>query len=287
MYPEGDDGGAGGAASGGGGMFTERRLGFHLEGLIPLILILIIAFLLAWKLGFISDTTPILGALAGIFGGAQPASMLIVGDASIDSFNILNDSRDLVTWRQMHARDLERNPKEQLAQYDIIMLYQSEADKSVSRELGEAIEQFVKTGGKLIVVLDSGIRRTGAYDVLGWEATFGDVVPVRCETGVNEVPSCLRSYSVPRGVILRMDEDHPIMEGIDRVPRDPSLVLPPLYPFDVSIAGNEIAVMQDEFTRQYFTAIVEKNLIVGKSIYFNYDPGKTPGIFEKTLEYLR
>ena len=76
---------------------------------------------------------------------------------------------------------LERNPRERLAQYDIVMLDQSQqADKTVSRVLGEAIERYVKTGGSLILVGDSGIYRTGidgriAFDVVGWRACISKV----------------------------------------------------------------------------------------------------------------
>jgi len=285
MYPEG-----GGDAAPAADYYSEPSRGFlskNLEGFIPLILILIIAFFLAIKFGVIGSGTPVIGVVADIFGGnGGPASMLIIGNSSQETINVLNGSTDLVQFRVKSAEDLERNPKEQLAQYDIILLDQSmESDKTVSRALGAAIENYVKSGGKLIVVKNSGIYRKGAPDVIGWEATFGDVVPVECDRVVAGKPTCTQSIVV-KGKIYREDEDHAIMRGIEMAPADPNLDVI-LETFDVTRAGKEIAYMQDTVTKRYYTAIVEKSLIVGKSIYFNYNPGKTPGILQETLEYLR
>ncbi len=285
MYPEG-----GGDAAPAADYYSEPRGGFlskNLEGFIPLILILIIAFFLAIKFGVIGSSTPIIGVVADVFGGGGgPASMLIIGNSSQETINVLNESADLVQFRVKSAEDLERNPKEQLAQYDIILLDQSmESNKTVSRALGEAVENYVKSGGKLIVVKNSGIYRKNAPDVIGWEATFGDVVPVECDRVVAGKPTCTQPIVV-KGKIYREDEDHQIMRGIEMAPADPNLDIV-VEAFDVSRTGKEVAYIQDAVTKRYYTAIVEKNLIIGKSIYFNYNPGKTPGIFQETLEYFR
>jgi hypothetical protein len=60
-----------------------------------------------------------------------------------------------------------------------------------------------------------------------------------------------------------------------------------LLTFDVKPQGNQVAYIKNAITPSYYPAIVEKRLIVGKSIYFNYDPAITPGIWENTLEYVR
>ena len=77
------------------------------------------------------------------------------------------------------------------------------------------------------------------------------------------------------------------MEGIDVFPTDP-LRDATFETFDVSVNGRELAYIQSSgIDKKTYPAIVEKNLVVGKSIYFNYNPGITKGIFESTLEYLR
>lgn len=269
---------------GGGGL--KSKLTSNLEGLIPLILIIIIVAFLGSKFGFWD-----LGFIPGM-GGDKPMQMLIIGSPSADLQIILDQDRDLVKYYVKNAAALNVSPKQQLAQYDIIMLYQAyNSNKAVSRQLGEAIENYVNTGGKLITVMDSGIYRevglgNPAKDIVGWKATFGNAIPVECGPLENSVPSCTVKYSV-HGVIYKQDFDHPIMEGIERIPAQPNDSPLLLETFDISATGKIIATIQDVVTPRYFPAIVERQQIIGKSIYFNYDPGKTRGVFENTLEYLR
>ncbi|MDO8641185.1 MAG: hypothetical protein Q7R33_06535, partial [Nitrosarchaeum sp.] len=183
------------------------------------------------------------------------------------------------------AESMEVNPEAQLANYDIVMLDQStENNKEVSRQLGAAIESWVKKGGKFILVMDSGIRRKNAADVVGWQATFGDIVPVSCDRTVQDQPSCTVPLSVT-GRIYREDFKHKIMEGIDVAPAEQEAAYL-LQTFEVTPTGKELAYIQSVNGPQFFPAIVEKELIIGKSIYFNYDPGKSAGIFQATLKYL-
>ncbi len=288
MYPEAEGAGAPPVEYYPGDTGIKSKIAYHLEGLIPLILILIIAFFLAIKFGVITSSTPVLGIVVDLFEpGDRPIQMLIIGNTSQEVLDVLDANPKLVHYRIKAATALERNPKEQLRNYGIVMLDQSEeANKEVSLALGKAIEEYVKTGGKFILVRDSGIRRPGAFDVLGWKNTFRDIVPVTCERkGAMDIPSCTNPIFV-RGTINREDFDHEILEGIEVAPAEPGLYLT-LETFDVSPTGNEIAYIEEATTRKTYPAIVEKRLFIGKSIYFNYNPGKTKGIFESTLRYLR
>ncbi|MBI4044856.1 MAG: hypothetical protein HY392_04055 [Candidatus Diapherotrites archaeon] len=287
MYPEGGAEPAGGdylPQEGGG--FTGK-IGYHLEGLIPLILIIVILLFLAIRFDIISSSTPILGPVADIFeGGAQPARMLIVGATSQEVIDVLNKHEQLVRYVVRTPESLDRSPREIISNYDIVMLDQSQqANKEVSFELGQAIQQYVGTGGKLIVVLDSGIRRPGAYDVIGWENTFKDVVPVSCDRIVDEIPVCINRITV-RGKLYSIDDDHAIMRGIPVFPADPGFNAV-FETLDVSPKGRELAFIEDPFTKKSFPGIVEKPSLVGKSIYFNYNPGITEGILVGTINYLK
>ncbi|MFH1587414.1 MAG: hypothetical protein ABID38_06150 [Candidatus Diapherotrites archaeon] len=220
----------------------------------------------------------------------QPINMLIIGASSQEVIDVLDKNNDLLDYRIKTAESLDRNPEAQLEIYDIVMLDQSEqANKEISRQLGEALADYVNAGGNLIVVKNSGIRRPGASDVIGWEAAMGNTVPVRCDLQLDNRPVCDEASKIfVRGRILRKDESHPIMNGIEQAPADPNSFLY-LDTFDVGQGDNykEIAYMEDSATGKTFPAIVERVSLLGKSIYFNYNPGKTQGIFENTLEYLR
>ncbi|MEK6942151.1 MAG: hypothetical protein AABW85_04815 [archaeon] len=288
MYPEG--GGAGGG-TGAADYYPDEglkgKLGVHLEGFIPLILIIIIVFFLAIRFDFVTSSTPIVGPIADLFeGGDKPAKMLIIGSTSQEVIDVLNDNPKLVKYIVRTADSLRRNPREQLAQFDMVLLDQSqEPNKEVSLELGDAVEKYVNSGGKLMVVLDSGTKRPGAFDVIGWENTFGDVVPVSCDRVVQEIPVCTNRIFV-RGHLFSENEDHPIMKGISVFPADPAFAAT-FEVLDVSPKGKELAYIQDPSTKKTFPGIVEKPSIVGKSIYFNYNPGITRGILESSIKYLR
>lgn len=288
MYPEGGAGGGGGA---GADYYPDDglkgKIGAHLEGFIPLILILIIVFFLAIRFDIVTSSTPIVGPIAELFEGTEkPMQILIIGSTSQEVLDVFNNSPDLVNYIIRTADSLRRSPREQLAQYDVVFLDQSQQpNKEVSRELGEAVEKYVNGGGKLVTVLDSGIRRPGAFDVIGWENTFGEIVPVSCDRIIQEVPVCTNRIFV-KGQLFRQDEDHPILKGITVFPADPGFYAT-FEVFDVTPKGKEIAYIQDPNTRKTFPAIVEKPTIIGKSIYFNYNPGITGGILQSTLRYLR
>lgn len=286
MYPEGADATA--SVGGDAGEPITERFGVHLEGLVPLVLIVIIGLFLAIRFDVVDSSTPIIGPVVDVLNvGEGKTRMLIVGSTSQEVVDILNDRRDIIEYSIKTTDTLERNPAEQLAEYDIVMLDQSEeANKEVSKKLGEAIQKFVKNGGKFILVKDSGIRRPDTYDVIGWRNTFGDIVPVECDRVFNSQPSCTNRIVIS-GRLYREDERHTIMKGIDEFPTDP-LRTANFETFNISVNGREIAYLQSSgIDKKTYPAIVEKNLVIGKSIYFNYNPGITKGIFESTLDYLR
>ncbi|MFH0954808.1 MAG: hypothetical protein V1777_01780 [Candidatus Micrarchaeota archaeon] len=257
----------------------RSRIASNIEGLIPLILILIIAAWAGDRLGFWS--LPFIGSSSN-----EPVKLLIIGTPSRDLQATLDADRDLVRYVIRDAHSLAVSPAQQLQQYQIVMLDQSrQADKTVPRVLGDAIKEWVKQGGKFIVVKDSGIYREGASDVIGWRATFGDIMPVECNYEKDYVATCTRPIRIS-GKIFRQDFKHPIMDGIEIAPADPDAVYF-LETYNVAPVGNQIAYIQNVTTPSYYAGIVEKTWFgIGRVVYFNYDPGTTKGIFDNTLKYL-
>ncbi|MDP6671283.1 MAG: hypothetical protein QGI60_05740 [archaeon] len=225
----------------------------------------------------------------------QKIQMLIIGQPSDGLLNVLNQDNSLADYTVKSASQLDLSPEQKLEEYDVIVLDQHVGetlfDHSVSRQLGEALQNYVRTGGKLIVVMDSGIYRSGtegtiSSDVANWEANFADLVPVKCETGVDEIGSCQKAIFT-NGRIKRVDLSHKIMAGIEAAPLNPTMPPYALKNFDVKETGDIVAIIEEEGSSKTFPAIVEKKKLLGKVIYFNYDPAITPGIWQNTLEYLR
>ena len=235
----------------------------------------------AWRIPFEVSTSKI--------------DLLVIGNASPAMQTILNQDMSLVDYTVKSASQLELSPEQQFEGYDVILLDQhlgaTHFDHSISRQLGEALENYVRTGGKLVVVMDSGIYRSGpdgtiSSDISGWKANLGDIIPVECVKDVTEIGTCEKPITL-NARIKRLDLSHKIMAGIEAAPLNPELPPYSLTTFDVKDVGDVIAIIDDEASTKTFPAIVEKKKLLGKTVYFNYDPASTPGIWQNTLEYLR
>lgn len=268
-------------AKGGGNKFNAKVV-------IPIIIVLVlVVFVLIQMDVFTNMSTEQMMVKKG-------ATVLVIGAPSPYLLTELTnvENKDLVSQvRVLTPQDLRYNPNAILKQYDIIILDQTmSSSQAVTRQLANAIKDQVMWGKDLIVVGNSGIYREGAnglidVSVIGWKGNFGNLVPVGCDNTTFGVPSCLDAMNV-NGRIIAMNADHPIMLGIQKVPALD--INPPLkatvYP--VQIEGKEIAMFQD-IKGVVYPGIVEKTFLLGKVIYFNYDPGLAPAVFENTLNYLQ
>jgi len=264
------------------GKKSAGKLSLKLEGIIPIIIIVIVVLLIVFKTNLIAS-----GASLFKTGGV---SVLVVGSPYPDFKSVLTDqeAKDIIKEvRFVTVESIQHNPKERIKGYDVIILDQSlSSDKSITRTLGEAIADYVKTGGRLIVVLNSGIERPGDPSVVGWKATFGNIVPVSCDPTLYSSPSCKNTLHIS-GILYAIKEDHPIMQGIEKVPALESAGLLQTETYDVGVTGTEIAYLEDARSKKTYPAIVEAPLLLGKVIYFNYDPALSKAIFYNTMKYLR
>ncbi len=283
MYP--DDGGAADPSPIGGGM---RR--FNLEGLIPLILLVIIGIASLNYFGVVD--------IPYLPKGSEHIQVLFIGEPSLGEKLVLDNLNYMLTYRVRSSTSFSNFATEELSQYDIIIFDQSNtSDRSITVALGEAIQNYVKKGGKLITVLNSGIyQNVGLYgltstDVVGWKATFENIMPAECVLGSDNVPSCRESSEIAVvGRIRREDYDHPIMSGIEITP--PAGEIPYTLrslPIQANEGAKRIAYIDAEGTPQDgLPAIIEKKSFpLGTVIYFNYDPGLTYGILVNTIKYLK
>jgi hypothetical protein len=284
MYDEGADA-AGPAPVLGGGMV--RNINF--EGLIPLVILVLVGIL---SLNYFNVVD-----IPYLPKGGTNIQVLVIGEPSLGQRVILDQSNYYLTYRVRDADTFYVNASEELSQYDIVILDQSQlSDKSVNTVLAQAIQNYVTKGGKLIVVQNSGIyMNVGlggavATDVVGWKANFGNIMPMECAPGTNNVPTCAESQATTVvGRIIRQNFNHPIMEGIPQSPPEGAMPYTlTTFPVQANQGGKTIAFIKGEGVPKTYPAIIEKKAFpLGTVVYFNYDPGLTPGIFNNTLEYLR
>lgn len=251
------------------------------ETVLPIAVIIIVLLLIVFK-------TNILSGGASLLGGGGGARILVLGAPSQGLRDILNDqeNKDIIKEsRIMTLESIDHNPAERIKGYDIIILDQSaQTDKTISRRTADAITTFVKKGGKLMIVLNSGIQRPGDVSVLGWQASFDDIVPVRCDT-VGSKPSCLQPIDI-QGTLYSSMEEHPIMKGITQIPAVETSGPIRTRTYDLQVIGKEIAYLEDSRTKKYYVAISEQSLIIGKVVHINFEPGISKALIINTIKYL-
>jgi len=117
--------------------------------------------------------------------------VLVLGAPSDDLVQILQENSTSLEFEVVAPQTIESNAAAKLAGYRIIVVDQTKDEtKAISTKVGAAVQNFVRSGGSLIVIGDSGITRPDKFDVIGWENTFGDLMPVTCERVSNNLPSC-------------------------------------------------------------------------------------------------
>lgn len=215
-------------------------------------------------------------------------AVLVIGSPSQETLKILKENTDVTI---KSAAELENKPGEQLReddakgrQYKIVFLDQSnQQDKSISASLATAFDDWVRSGGKLVIVKDSGIYTPGSLEPNGWE-NLKRISPMGCKRLIEGKPSCTYPATV-KAKIVSQKRDHAIMKGVDMFPTKTEDRLT-LTTFPIERIGTELAYIEAD-TGETYTAIVESKLIIGKVLYFNYDPGMTPQILKQTILYLR
>ncbi|MDP2717461.1 MAG: hypothetical protein Q8P02_01825, partial [Candidatus Micrarchaeota archaeon] len=145
-----------------------------------------------------------------------------------------------------------------LDSFDVVVLYgEPVCDRTARTQLAD----FVKKGGRLVVVGDACTRLVESPDAVGWDVAgtgLSDVMPARY-LGSQNVASKLKFYDI----------DHPIFNGIKNTlldgrvalvePAQDALVLAFINSSDVQ-SGNALY------------GILEKSTKKGRVVYFAYDP---------------
>ena len=84
------------------------------------------------------------------FLSSESTQVLVIGQLSLGERIVLDNLNQEFVYRERTAKDLESSSIEELSDYGIIIIDQTLADKSISSNLGSAINTYVKKSGKLI-----------------------------------------------------------------------------------------------------------------------------------------
>jgi hypothetical protein len=164
---------------------------------------------------------------------------------------------------------------EMLQNYDVVIL---QGDPFFNMNTREAIGDYIQQGGGVIVVGDAGSKHPEYSNVAGWAWPSGNGITVPAQL-IGE----WAGYSdVATGSDLRIaDINHPIVQGMKLA--SSKLDAPSQVFKTVSKGSAIIAIDSSEGT---VPAVIEGSSGQGKVIYFAYDPGQTPSLLLRTVEYL-
>jgi hypothetical protein len=246
-----------------------RRRFHNVEGVLPLILLVVIAFFVLQFLHVVPCVIPV-----GCGGGAN---VIVLGTPSQAVLNVLS-GEEAMKKGISYPVNLPPNTiwsYETLKNYNVIIL---QGDPYFDMNTRELLKQYVDSGGKLIVVGDAGSKHPLYPNVVGWPWPSDQGIPVPADIVGNYA-----GYSdVAFGSQLNwVQPNHPIVKGLKLIGASTYGITQVLK---VQNKGSLIAVITTN--EGNMPAIIEGGSGFGNVIYFAYDPGQTPEILLTTVKYL-
>jgi len=273
----------------------------HFEGLIPILILVLIAIVLVGK------TTSYFCAVPGLSDvfcakGQVNIGLLGVFDSSANTeikatiFKSVIDSEGgkfNIYSQPIVVRALEYPQQNLLAPYDVVVVA---GEQNLSYAARDALGNYIAAGGKVILIGDAGTRDPRDPLIKGWSAAaFGDYSPVRLAVsgpiqGSNfprvEITEPQLNYFIDTNPVLKDYADTYTIDFTE-VSNQPSCQN--INAIDVVPVGEMIAVLESADGSNFVPAIVEKKaggFGGGNVIYFDYDPGCTRYAVITTIKYL-
>ena len=260
------------------------------ESAIPLILIAILAVFVAGKFGLVDFSgVPI---LSSIFP-APTITVGVVGSASQSMVDLLS-TEEYHNFGISYAGSIDQSNiySGVLNNFNIVIL---QGEAVCDRTARMAIANYVKGGGKLIVIQDACTRVSNDASAYGWNigiGSLGDVMPVTIG-GIAHQYEPWQTVPV-QGELKIVNVNDPIFNGVDNFQFDSTITagITPTPTSQVDAFVDSSSIGQQTAPSLY--AIIEsQGLLTGKVIYFAYDPstmavqGVGSNLFLNTLLYLR
>ncbi len=265
----------------------------HLEGAIPIILLLIVFLVIGWKMNWLAGI-PFIGSLF-----KSNINVLILGtDPTLErTLDQLKGDLPINTLFLDKATIGVIQDPEYLKKYDIVIL--SEGDGTtvdLPYLMISHLSNYMKGGGNLILYGRAGSLVTGDPNANGWEtAGLGEFVPVRCTNGPKPDvcgPDSTTGVSASKVVMLPKRMEHPIMKGqalsVEFCTAGSAECAQAVSYTTTNPRGDEIAALRVSLINTVSEpAIVEsKSLLGGKTIYFSYHPSKLPALLRNAIAYM-
>ena len=284
----------------------------YLEGIIPLIILILIAIVIASRMGWISGI-PFLGALFD----DGPVQVAVLGDlraedvndpARVDapylaSYFDADHRYEVTTWSDLEI--LEFAGEDVLDEYDLVILA---GERQFSPRVKGEIGRHIQGGGKIMLIGDAAIQDAEYPEVIGWEV--GDLAgtfPIRISPNVArgdiEDPEKIISTEEQDISFQFITTDHDIVERagvgysvdlkeIEDVRPECTVGITSL-PVTMGTGGGDIisvirGISEETNQTKTIIGIAERKGALGRGhvMYFPYDPGCLPTIFDEAAGYM-
>jgi len=254
------------------------------ESVVPLILIIILAVFIAAKFNYIDlHSIPLIGSLFP----ASYIKIVVIGNPSSTFVNVMQ-SEDYRIAGLTYAGAIRQEAVVPgvLKNFDIVILQGTPiCDRTARKVLGD----YVKGGGRLLVVGDSCTRVNDDPNAVGWDigiGSLGDVIPVAYGGIIAHERIGDPTFSAD-GKFKIVSPYHPIFNGILNFGFYGTLV------GVIPNANSDVLAYVDTYggkpTAPATFAIVEsRSMLGGKTMYFAFDPSTTSrNMLMNTLLYMK
>ncbi len=259
---------------------------------IPILLLILVLFVLAWRLNWLASV-PVIG---DILGGAKVANILVVGQDN-DVVKLLDQVRpDLTINYEVLTSDQVNNIRDStfLKKYDIIILTEyaggnfPDSRAALSSVFRSYLSKYLESSGKLILIGIAGSRDPAEPTSVGWVQWGMDrFLPVSCKSSLCNVNTSIDVEPTDISTLKIRDLSNPALKEFG-----PTAQFSGGGTVEYALVNCEGKLVDLEI-KQGSTpiancAIAEKPFgLGGKTVYFAYNPSRTPTIFKNILAYLR
>lgn len=258
---------------------------------IPILLIILVFLVVAWKMQWLPDWF-------GIFGTGGYNVLIIGQDSSIEA-SLLEMREDMsVNYKILDLVEMaDIGASGYLDEYNLIILTEElgPGDGDLPAVFRGYLANALSGNKNLILYGIAGSRDPDDPGINGWSGSMDSFIPVECKEASNLCDPVDSKESYAQDTVkLKINDPglgHAMLEGYTlTVPftSGVSLEFAAVNPDEGEnpLASLEITVGEDTIT---YPAIIEHSYGIagsGKAIYFAYHPSKTPTVFKNTIKYL-
>ncbi len=274
----------------------------YMESLVPIIILILIAIVLVGKTTNIFCDVP--GLNTALCANANTIKIAVIGSlektnkrgatlVNAPELRALLDS-DLgracnMQYQVFDPDDLTYVQSSLLKNYDLLVLA---GDRDYTRPVKQAVEDYLKSGGKVIIIGDAATKDPQDALYNGWGLIQ---VPIELRRTTSESSTDIPYLNLSNPVLKIVDLDNPINKGYGLKANLTEIKDKPTCSSDLTVidvnplTGGTLSILtgKDVKTGQQQTvpAVVEEKGILGGSVYYySIDPGCVPNMWISTVQ---